>query len=79
MGAEKSGSKNGNRKVYFVIGLAGQVTLLLVAPVVGSLVLGFWLDNYFHTSPIFIIGGVFLGFAGSIFNVFRIMKIVDKT
>lgn len=65
-------------KFYVSLGLAGQVTFLLVGPVVVCLFLGFWADNFFHSTPLFIILGVIIGFAGSIFNVFKIMKMMDK-
>lgn len=78
MEAEKKDIKKSNRRIYYTIGLAGQVTFLLVGPVVGSLLLGLWLDNLLHSSPLFIILGVVLGFIGSIVNVFKVMKMIDR-
>ncbi|MBU3978897.1 AtpZ/AtpI family protein [Patescibacteria group bacterium] len=66
------------RKIYYIIAICGQVTVMLVGPVVGCLLLGLWLDSIFHTSPLFIIIGVVIGFIGSIFNVFRVMKIISR-
>lgn len=66
------------RKLYYIIAIGGQITILLVGPVVFCLLLGFWLDSFFHTTPLFTIIGVIVGFVGSIFNVFRVMKIIDK-
>lgn len=66
------------RKFYYIIAVGGQMTVLLVGPVVVFLLLGLWLDNLFGTSPLFIILGVIIGFAGSIFNVYRVMEIMDK-
>ena len=66
------------RKIYYIIAIGGQITILLVGPVVFCLLLGFWLDGFFHTTPLFTIIGVIVGFVGSIFNVFRVMKIMDK-
>jgi F0F1-type ATP synthase assembly protein I len=78
MDSLKSSISGEKRKFYYIVAIGGQVTILLVGPVVFCLLLGFWLDSYFHTSPFFIILGVILGFIGSIFNVFRVMKIIDK-
>lgn len=78
MGKESKEKNGGNKQFYVVAGLVGQVTLLLVVPVVGFLILGLWLDSFFHTTPLFLILGVVLGFAGSIVNVFRMMKMLDK-
>lgn len=66
------------RKIYYIIAIGGQITVLLVGPVVFCLLLGLWLDSFFHTTPLLIIIGVIVGFVGSIFNVFRVMKIIDK-
>lgn len=66
------------RKIYYIIAIGGQITILLVGPVVFFLFLGFWLDSFFYTTPLFIILGVIVGFIGSILNVFRVMKIIDK-
>jgi len=66
-------------RIYYIIAICGQVTVMLVGPVVGCLLLGLWLDGFFHTTPLFVIIGVIAGFVGSIFNVFRVMKIIDKT
>lgn len=73
----KGNDKKENKKFYYVLGLAGQVTFLLAGPVVVCLFVGLWADSYFRTTPLFIIIGVILGFSGSVFNVFKVMKIVE--
>lgn len=65
-------------KIYYIIAIGGQITALLVGPVVFFLLLGLWLDNTYHTSPLFIILGVIIGFIGSIINVFKVMRIIEK-
>lgn len=74
----KASKDREKRKFYYIIAVGGQITFLLVGPVVFCLLIGLWLDSYFHTAPLFIIIGVIAGFVGSIFNVFRVMKIIDK-
>lgn len=66
------------KRFIFIAGLAGQVTFMLVGPVLLCLFLGLWLDSFLNTSPLFIVTGVILGFTGSIYNVFKIMKIIDR-
>lgn len=70
--------KRGKPRLIYIAAISGQITILLVGPVVFFLLLGLWLDSFFHTSPVFIVIGVIVGFVGSIFNVFRVMKITDK-
>jgi F0F1-type ATP synthase assembly protein I len=44
-----------------LLGLGG----FLVAAVVGGLVIGLFLDAAFHTSPLFVLLGIFLGIVGA--------------
>lgn len=67
------------QRLYYKIGITAQITFLLVGPVVLLLFLGLWLDNLLHTSPLFVILGVIFGFIGSIFNVFRVIELMNKT
>jgi F0F1-type ATP synthase assembly protein I len=78
MDDQKKAAAKENRKFYYIVGIGGQITILLVGPVVFCLFLGFWLDSIFHASPFFIILGVVIGFIGSVFNIFRVMEIINK-
>lgn len=72
-------NKTKNPKGFVLaLALAGQVSLLLVGPVVVCLGLGIWLDNTFSSTPVLLIAGVITGFAISMINVFRVMKIMEK-
>lgn len=78
MDSRKTATARDKRKFYYIAAIGGQITILLVGPVVFCLLLGLWLDSIFNTGPLFIIFGVIVGFVGSIFNVFRVMEIMDK-
>ncbi len=67
-----------SKGLIMALALAGQVSVLLVAPVAVCLGLGIWLDNYFKSEPVFLVTGVILGFVVSIINVFRVMKLIEK-
>ena len=46
----------------------------LVSAIIVALVIGFFLDNYFQTKPIFLFIFLILGFGTGIMNVFRSVK-----
>ncbi|MDB5103362.1 MAG: putative F0F1-ATPase subunit Ca2+/Mg2+ transporter [Fibrobacteres bacterium] len=39
---------------------------------------GLWLDRHFHTAPILLIAGVFLGFFGSGYTLYRAVKKLER-
>jgi F0F1-type ATP synthase assembly protein I len=55
--------------------IGGLISSWIIAPIILALVLGKWLDNYFHTAPI-----LFLSLAGFAFiiSIFGIFKTVSK-
>ncbi len=75
---QKESDSREKRRFYVAVGMAGQVTLLLVGPVFVLLIVGLWIDEIFYTTPLFIILGVILGFVGGVFNVFKVMKKMDR-
>lgn len=78
MDSRKESEAKDTRRTYYIIAVSGYITILLVAPVVLFLLLGFWLDSFFHTGHIFVISGVIIGFVGSVFNVFKVMELINK-
>jgi F0F1-type ATP synthase assembly protein I len=78
MDSSGESEKRETRKTYYILAISGYITVFLVAPVVLCLVLGLWLDSFLHTTPLFVILGVIIGFAGSIINVFKVMEIINK-
>ncbi len=66
-----------NRMITSLSVLA-QAAVMLAVPVLIFLFAGLWLDDYFDLSPVFTITGIILGFLGSILNIYRIIKHLDK-
>ena len=60
------------------IGKALKISTELVAAVVVGSTIGFLLDNWFGTKPLFIICFFFMGVAAGILNVFRSAKRMHK-
>lgn len=49
---------------------AGLGIELVVSTLIGALG-GYWLDKYLHSSPWFLLAGIFLGSAAGFFIIFR--------
>ena len=60
------------------MGKALKISTELVASVVVGSIIGFLLDNWFGTKPLFIICFFFMGVAAGILNVFRSAKKMHK-
>ncbi|MAJ85536.1 MAG: hypothetical protein CL687_01005 [Candidatus Pelagibacter sp.] len=65
-----------NRGLFF--GNAFRLGTELVAAVVVGTIIGFILDNWFDTKPVFILIFFFVGFAAGILNVVRTAKNMQK-
>ena len=70
--------KKKNNGLFLAITIAGQVSLLLVGPVVVFAGMGIWLDNFLKSSPVFLSTGAVIGFIGSVIGVFKVIKIMEK-
>jgi len=55
-----------------------STAFLLVTPVLFLLVIGFFVDKFFHTAPFFMIIGIGIGLIGGTFNVFRLLQAMQK-
>lgn len=53
------------------IALALELPFLLVAPVVAGGALGYFLDRWWHISPVLMLVGGGLGFAGGLWDILR--------
>lgn len=51
-----------------------QVGIELVAGMIGGLLVGWGLDSWFGTLPLFLVVFLFLGFAAGMLNVYRTLK-----
>ena len=60
------------------IGQAFKLSTELVAAVLVGTIIGFILDNWFDTKPLFILIFFFVGFAAGVLNVVRTAKEMQK-
>ena len=74
---KKSEIKN-DEKSSSNIGHAFKISTELLAAVIVGTIIGFILDNWFDTKPLFILIFFFLGFAAGILNVVRTAKEMQK-
>ena len=65
-------------KTSFAILVGMSTAILLAAPVIVLLIIGFALDMLFHTTPTITLLGAGIGFVSGIVNVTRLMKIMQK-
>ena len=65
-----------SNKLLLVIGMS--TAILLVSPIVGLLIAGYFFDRFFHTAPFFMIMGIIVGSVSGIMNVYRLMQMVQK-
>jgi len=70
LGSEKANSASGPG--------ATHVSIDLLAGVIGGSFIGYYLDKWLGTSPMFFIGCFFLGIAGAVRNIIREIKNSDK-
>lgn len=54
------------------VGLVGTIGGYVALCILGGLVIGWLLDRVVHTSPVFLIVGVVLGFVVSFYAVYRV-------
>lgn len=62
----------------FLIMMGMSTAFLLVTPVLILLLIGFFADKTFHTTPFFMLVGIGLGLVGGTFNVFRLLQAMQK-
>ena len=76
--AKSKYEKPKNEKRGIFLGNAFKLGTELVAAVVVGTIIGFILDNWFDTKPLFILIFFFVGFAAGILNVVRTAKEMQK-
>lgn len=71
--------QNNNQPAYrlFLI-IAMSTSIVLVSPVLMLLVVGYFVDNFFHTTPLYMFLGIGIGFVSGIINVFRMVQLMQK-
>lgn len=63
-----------NRK----LALAVSVSTNLAAPIVGGILLGYWLDQWLHTKPWLLLLGMLLGTTGAFLALARIVNKINQ-
>jgi F0F1-type ATP synthase assembly protein I len=62
----------------FLIMMGMSTAFLLVTPVLILLLIGFFTDKFFHTTPFFMLLGIAIGIIGGTFNVFRLLQAMQR-
>ncbi len=66
-----------SKKAFFIL-VGMSAAILLAAPVLILLIVGFALDNFFHTAPTLMFVGAGIGFMSGIINIARLMKMMQN-
>lgn len=62
-----------NFRMYENLALLSQVGIMMAVYIVGSVMLGNFIDEKLGTSPLFLIGLLLLGLAAAFYNVFKML------
>lgn len=65
---------NDIQKQSFVLAKYSNIGYYLIAPLLLGVFIGFWLDSYFNSKPVFVLVFLALGFVSTIYNLFRVIK-----
>lgn len=68
--------KTREKSPYFLAAMDFGYTLLAAVGLFGWL--GWWLDDRYQTSPLFLIGGIFLGLAVGFNSLFKKLSLIEK-
>jgi len=60
-------------RIFYALSLAWQLGFIIAIPIGGFLLLGFFLDEFFETKPLFLIGGFLIGFAITLYEVYHML------
>ena len=58
--------------------LAVSVSTNLAAPIIGGILLGYWLDQWLNTKPWFVLSGTLLGTTGAFLALYRIVNKMNQ-
>jgi F0F1-type ATP synthase assembly protein I len=60
-------------KTFYALSLAWQMGFLVTAPIVGFLVIGFFVDEYLGTQPVALLGGLVIGLVVTVYEVYHLL------
>lgn len=66
-------AKNNNFKKFYAVSFAWQLGFLIIFSLGGFMFLGFEADKHFNTSPLFLILGLLVGLAVSIYETYHML------
>lgn len=62
-----------NFKTFYALSIAWQLGFLIAVPIGGFMFLGFLTDDFFHSSPVFLILGFLVGIIVVIYEVYHLL------
>ena len=62
-----------NIKSFYALSIAWQLGFLIILPISGFLLLGFYIDKFFNTQPLFIIIGLFISIVVTIYEIYYLL------
>lgn len=78
MTMEQKNDKRENFKMFYSLDLAARLGFSIAVPMIIFILVGRFLDSYFNTFPIFVLLGLIVGLASSIFEIFRsVLPLLD--
>lgn len=63
-----------NRKLFSSMGLVTGLGLSAVGSILLGVLAGLFLDRTLHTSPLFLLIGIFLGIAAAVLGVYKMLR-----
>ena len=60
-------------KFFYAISLALQLGFIIAVPILGFLWIGSWFDAKFNTSSLFLLLGIFIGVAITVYEVYHLL------
>lgn len=74
----KAMPQKNNFKTFYAISFAWQLGFFIVVPIGGFLLLGFWGDKVFQTSPLLLVISIILGLAITIYEIYHLLAPLIK-
>lgn len=66
-------SQKNNFKIFYALSLAWQLGFIVAVPLGGFLFLGFLVDKFFKTQPLFLIVGLLVGVIVTVYEVYHLL------
>ncbi len=71
--------RKGGFKTYQGLALISQIGISMALYIIGAVLLGNYIDNFFNSSPLALLVCLLLGIAAAFYNIFKLLfKVADK-